>query len=304
MTEQALQNIRTLIGQARLDQAMTAIKTELPNAADARNQFAGMEAMYAAYKREKNMGLLSFDQENLQRAKLVSNLLDFAKQLYEEAQGFAMAPPPPDIPPGVPAAPSSPTMPPPQAARIKILFLGVNPRGTTQLRIDQELRDIDQALRLSNHRDRFEFIPKMAVTVEDLRRHLLNERPNIIHFSGHGAGQTGLVFEDENGNAFPVPAGPLSRLFGLFQNYVQCVVLNACYSKEQADAIAQSIPYVIGMSDALPDKTAIEFATAFYDTLGSDHSNNYVFAFDIAKTALELKNLPGDQLPVLVKKTT
>ena len=36
---------------------------------------------------------------------------------------------------------------------ITILFLAANPKNTTKLRLDEEIREIDQALRLSEYRD-------------------------------------------------------------------------------------------------------------------------------------------------------
>lgn len=43
----------------------------------------------------------------------------------------------------------------------------------------------------------------------------------------------------------------LAILFVLFTEQVKCVLLNACYSKTQAKAIARHINYVIGMSQAI-----------------------------------------------------
>ena len=44
-------------------------------------------------------------------------------------------------------------------------------------------------------------------------------------------------------------------------------MLNGCYSQVQAEAIAQHIPSVIGMSQAIGDRAAIELAVGFYDAL-------------------------------------
>ena len=46
----------------------------------------------------------------------------------------------------------------------------------------------------------------------------------------------------------------LARLFEIFQDSVECVFLNACYSAEQAEAISQHIPYVIGMKQDLGNR--------------------------------------------------
>ena len=77
--------------------------------------------------------------------------------------------------------------------KIKILLLAANPKNTNPLRLGEEIREIDIVLRQANHRDRFELIPKFAVRVGDLRDEMLSQSPQIVHFSGHGAGQAGLV---------------------------------------------------------------------------------------------------------------
>lgn len=80
----------------------------------------------------------------------------------------------------------------------KILILCANPTDTPQLRLDKEVREIENALLLAKNRDKFEITAKWAVRVEDLRRALLEVQPTIVHFCGHGE-EEGLVFENENG---------------------------------------------------------------------------------------------------------
>ena len=46
------------------------------------------------------------------------------------------------------------------------------------------------------------------------------------------------------------------------------MVLNACYSETQARAIAEHIDAVVGMTTAVGDQAAINFAAAFYQALG------------------------------------
>ena len=188
-------------------------------------------------------------------------------------------------------------------ARKTILFLGANPKETDQLRLGQEARDIEEGVRRSRQRDDFQFVTKWAVRTTDLRRHLLDEYPQIVHFSGHGTKTNGLVFEDNNGATKVVDAQSLANLFSVFSDTIECVVLNACYSEEQADAIVQHIPYVIGMNNAIPDETAIQFAVAFYDALASGRGG-VEFAFRFACAAIKVENLPGSLIPQLKKKTS
>jgi hypothetical protein len=81
----------------------------------------------------------------------------------------------------------------------KILFLASNPTDTGRLRLDAELREVEEGLRRSNERDRFDLLPKLAVRVEDLRRSLLDLSPSIVHFAGHGQRADGILLENEQG---------------------------------------------------------------------------------------------------------
>jgi CVNH domain/CHAT domain len=189
----------------------------------------------------------------------------------------------------------------------KILILAANPKQTSRLRLDEEVRDIKEGLRLSQQRDKFILQQEWAVRPRDVRRAVLDFRPNIIHFSGHGSGSTGLSFEDETGKEKLVTSVALAGLFGQFAKQVECVVLNACYSEEQAVAIAKHIDYVIGMNAAIGDKAALEFAVGFYDALVAydsryDTYSRIEFSFNIACNAIQFAGVSGDSIPIMKKK--
>jgi len=188
----------------------------------------------------------------------------------------------------------------------KLLILAANPTNTNRLRLDEELRDIDEGLRRAQHRDQFTLIQRLAVRPRDIQRAMLDETPQIVHFSGHGQGLEGLVFEDETGQAKLVSGEALADLFALFADPaefpdpIQCVVLNGCYSQVQAEAIAEHVPYVIGMTQAIGDRAAIEFAVGFYDALGAGRSME--FAFKLGCAAISLAGKPESVTPVLIHK--
>jgi hypothetical protein len=161
----------------------------------------------------------------------------------------------------------------------KILILSANPKKTSPLRLDQEMREIDEGLRRSKKRDRFTVEKRLAVRIEDLRRALLDEEPQFVHFCGHGAGHEGILLEDLVGCVQLVKADPLANLFKLFSKQVECVILNACYSEVQAAEISQHINYVIGMKQGIEDQAAIKFATGFYDAIGAGRSIEDAFEF-------------------------
>lgn len=164
-----------------------------------------------------------------------------------------------------------------------ILILSANPIGTARLRLDEEVREIEEGLRRSKCRDQFEIHKKGAIRLDDLRRVLLDHEPQILHFTGHGE-KAGLICEDIQGFATELSPEALSELLKLFANKIECVILSACYSINHAKAINKHIRYVIGMHAKIKDKAAIKFAIGFYDALGA--GENVEKAFKFGKNAI------------------
>ena len=73
------------------------------------------------------------------------------------------------------------------------------------------------------------------------------------------------------------------------------MVLNACYSEQQAKAIAEHIDYVIGMSNAISDSAAISFSAAFYQALG--YGIDFRTAFELGCAQIDLENLGEQDTP-------
>ena len=166
------------------------------------------------------------------------------------------------------------------------------------LRLDVEVRRIEEALLRSRYSDRFELVTKLAIRAIDLRRALLDHRPQIVHFSGHGTGDQGLVLENDAGEMQLVSTEALGRLFSIFESgATECVLLNACYSEIQATAIHQSVDCVIGMNQPIGDKAAVQFAEGFYDALGA--GSLYDEAFRIGCSAIDLDGSSEYEKPVL-----
>jgi hypothetical protein len=69
--------------------------------------------------------------------------------------------------------------------------------------------------------DQYAIATAEAVRYSDIHRAILEYEPHIIHFSGHGTGEEGLVFEDESGQIKLVDAEALAGLFQLFADQVQ-----------------------------------------------------------------------------------
>ena len=173
----------------------------------------------------------------------------------------------------------------------KILVLAANPTvyPDLPLRLEEEAKKIRNALRSSTYRDNFPASYRGAVTADELRKALSEERPAIVHFCGHGTSSGKIVLETEAGNPAPVDEKALSDLFAVFAKSIECVILNACFSEKQAAAINEHVRYVVGMADVIGDKAAIRFSEVFYESLGNDHS--YEESYNLAKRQLNLEGV-------------
>jgi len=212
---------------------------------------------------------------------------------------------------------------------MKVLFLGANALDTSRLRIPAELRDVKEEIERAANRKDIDFRAELAVRPTDLSRLLLDDRPDIVHFSGHGMelrvhtaatngptrefdapekpdetpenkpAESAILLENSAGKAVPVPPDALTSLFGILKSQ-RCLVLNACFSSAQAQTIAKHVDCVIGMKRAIGDESAIVFASGFYQALARGSSVKE--AFELGKNLIAICSLPDAEVPELFTK--
>ena len=180
----------------------------------------------------------------------------------------------------------------------RILFLAANPAGTAPLALDEEIREIEARIRAAEYRDTLKLVSKWAVRPDDLLQSLNQHRPHVVHFSGHGSPSEEILLKDAAGQPKPVSKAALVSLFTTLKDNIRLVVLNACYSRPQAEAIVGVIDCAVGMKQAIGDRAAITFAASFYRALGFGRSIQE--AFDQGKTALLLEGIPEGDVPDLL----
>jgi len=182
--------------------------------------------------------------------------------------------------------------------KIKILFLAANPGDTNKLALDEEIREITSKIRDADHRDSIDLISAWAVKPDDLLQLLNQHKPQIVHFSGHGSNSGKIILTDNNGVSKAVSSRAIQTLFTTLKDNIRAVVLNACYSNEQAKAITQVIDCAVGMNESIGDKAAITFAASFYRAIGFGRSAKD--AFDQGRAALLLEGIPEEDTPKLL----
>jgi hypothetical protein len=158
--------------------------------------------------------------------------------------------------------------------KLKILMLTANPAGSYQLELEKEHSRITKKLREKT--EQFSLIVHHAVNNTEFKE--LNEtaKPNVLHFSGHGNSNGIMLQNDDKNGAALLTARALDALFEYFADegiLFKAVVLNACYTEDQAQAIANHVPYVIASTTAISDEAAIAFSVGFYFKLDAQGGN-------------------------------
>lgn len=180
---------------------------------------------------------------------------------------------------------------------ITVLFLASNPIDTPSLRLDAESRAIQEMIRKSDYRDTIRFETRWAVRTSDLLQAINEVNPDIIHFSGHGASNGDLAFENVNGQSKLVSKEAMAQTIMTLSDKVRLIFFNACFSAIQAKHIIEHVDAAIGMNTAIGDEAALVFASQFYSSIG--FGKNLKSAFNQAKAALMLEGIPEETTPEL-----
>jgi hypothetical protein len=296
--------IQNLVAQAKIDEALNLFgQWAEKNNAELYNNVILLKGRFSTSKRNENLGLVSFSDASRDRAIIANSVLELSKQIAtSDVKNETKT----DIKPSL-------------STSNKILFLASNPVNTDKLDLEKEFAKLYTSLKESDNFP-YDIRPTWTVTPQELQSGMLEQRPRIVHFSGHGIGggeagdraigeastpeqEVGIYLQDTNGKGQLVSGLALANLFKICLKRfpIDAVLLNACHSKSQAEAISLAgVPYVIGMNRAVKDSTAIVFSTGFYRGLASE--NDIEFAFDLAVNAIMLEGLSGEDIPVLYKE--
>jgi len=133
-------------------------------------------------------------------------------------------------------------VPRPRPEPLRVLYLTANPEQN--LRVDVEVRQVQQAVKAALHRDQIEIVPRLAATPEDLLEGLNDVRPHVVHFSGH-SGEATLVFDNAS---VETPEGRnltfelLARALAATSTPPVLVVLNGCDTLDGAEVLLDATP--------------------------------------------------------------
>jgi hypothetical protein len=181
--------------------------------------------------------------------------------------------------------------------RITVLFMAANPLDQQQLRLDEEVRAINEMITKSKHRDAVKLESRWAMRPLDVLQAINELRPRVVHFSGHGSDQDEIVFQDNEGQTKLVSKEAIVQTMAAASGDIKLVFFNTCYSRNQAEAVVKHVLAAIGMTISIGDIAARVFGAQFYSAIGFGLSVN--LAFQQAKAALMLEGIKEEETPEL-----
>jgi hypothetical protein len=316
-----IQQIRDFIANAKVDRALKAL-AQLPAVLadeDYESSVTLLSGQYKSNERGRMQGVISNDNYMVERNRINQAILGMLNDLEEDGDALspvndvASNPDPIVIDPVQPEIISGD---PPSGKRqgdgiIKIVFLASNPSDTAALQLTKEHSKISERLQNAQHPEHFPIKSFPTVTAFEFSQHIFNEKPNIVHFSGHGdktnpdlnkainsrmgrpeartdfdnkTDESGifLLDDDKKGSHFVTTTfleSTFQMMVKLQKIPIKVVIFNACHSSEQAEVISKTVPYVIGTSWSVGDDAAIAFAKGFYFGIASNMTIENAFFF-------------------------
>lgn len=181
---------------------------------------------------------------------------------------------------------------------MKVLVLNATPDDQTRLRVDKEAAQLKEQLqKVKNPTQNLEVIHCFATRLDQIQEEILNNKPDIIHFSGHGSvGE--LFFEDRQGNSVTLSSERLGDILKVHGG-IECVLLNACFSEGMAQACLDHVSAVVGTTDTINDTAATNFTRGFYQSLA--HGKDYHDAFQMGQLEVKFADAVEAQKYVFIK---
>jgi Trypsin-like peptidase domain len=149
-----------------------------------------------------------------------------------------------------------------------ILVLPANPDTTEISHKRIGIQKLRAALKRANYGQMFKLEDRLETNAADIAQVLTEIEPYIVNISGHEDGVECIALKDKSNNQ----AKLIADLFLHRGNTIKCVVLQGCYSENQAREIVRHIEYVIGISQEIEDNAVIDFLVNFYYHVGSKWS--------------------------------
>jgi hypothetical protein len=183
---------------------------------------------------------------------------------------------------------------------LNVLYLTANPDKAHFLRVDEEVRQVQGAVRGSAYRDNISLEYRPAADLDSLIEGLNDHRPRIVHFSGHGY-NGGIAVDSPKVGKRPVKTVSfelLAKALSATDAPPEIIVLNACNSAGARKAFLPPAKIIVVMRNSVSDLAATAFAARFYAAVAAGQSVKS--AFEQGKIAVEMVSLNEADTPDLL----
>lgn len=184
--------------------------------------------------------------------------------------------------------------------QLHVLYLTANPDQAHSLRVDVEVRQVQDAVRGSVYRDNIALQYRPAADLKSLIDGLNDYRPRIVHFSGHGY-DGGIAVDHSTVARRPAKSVSfelLAEALAATDEPPDIIVLNSCKSAGARKAFLPPAKAIIVMRNSISDLAATNFAVAFYAAIAAGQSIKSAFAQ--GKVAIENSSLNEAGTPDLL----
>jgi hypothetical protein len=178
----------------------------------------------------------------------------------------------------------------------RILILTANSK-VTPLRLATEVQTIRNAL--GEHSD-FSITHESEVQGGDFVGLLIQQKPDILHFAGHGGRDDTITLRGGDDGEAPLTAEHLNTILRHIPEKPKLIVLNACHTSKFAEAIEPYVSVFVGSNGRIGDKAALHFSKVFYTNLAC--SLPISAAFELAKVSVHLAGHHSHLLELLPAK--
>lgn len=184
--------------------------------------------------------------------------------------------------------------------KLDVLYSTANPNAASPLRVEAEMRQVQEEVRGSRLRDNIALHYRPAANLKSIQDGLNDLSPDIVHFSGHGS-RTGVAVDHAMVKPLSgkmVSFDLLAKAIKAVDNPPQVVVLNSCQSAGAKSAFLPPAKALVVMGDSISDLAATAFAAQFYAAIASGQSLQA--AFDQGVVAVAAVSLAEEKTPQLL----
>lgn len=153
----------------------------------------------------------------------------------------------------------------------------------------QQAREIDAHLKKGEHRDKFEFFPKLGVRVADLHNTLLQAQEKdhplyLVHLSAQGTEDGKIVLDDGAGGSDIVNGWALVDLLKIVKPHA--IILDGSHTQQLSWHLEGFFKHIISINGSIDRHIVTTFSNHFYQ--GLSFTRDFKQSFDLGTNQIQL----------------